>query len=89
MGWTIAGVVVGVLASLPMLYALAVSISHRGFIGIGPLIACCVIPYGVLQVFMLCINYYVHEAAAAFGFSSTISFLVCVTIAVIIGRPWR
>ena len=86
---TIVGIVIGILAAFPMLYVLGASINHRGLIGLGPLIACCLVPFGVLQVFMLCINYFSHDMAVTFGLSSTFAFLACVVTIVLIARPWR
>lgn len=86
---TIVGVVVGIICAFPMLYVLGASINHPGRIGLGPLIACCIVPFAVLQVFMLCINYYLHEAAVEFGISSSLSFLICVVLITLLSRPWH
>ena len=86
---SIVGIVVGIACSFPMLYILGASINHPGRIGLGPLVACCLVPFAVLQVFMLCINSIAHDVAVEFGISSTGAFLVCVVVIVLLSRPWR
>ena len=72
---SIVGIVVGIACSFPMLYILGASINHPGRIGLGPLVACSLVPFAVLQVFMLCINSIAHDVAVEFGISSTVSGL--------------
>lgn len=83
------GVVCGLFASLPMLYVLAASTRRVASFSLGVLIACCVVPFIVLQVLMLAVNFLWHEGAVRFGTYSTISFLVAVVICTIAAKPWR
>ena len=83
------GVVCGLVASLPMLYVLAASTRRVASFSIGVLIACCAVPFIVLQVLMLAVNFLWHEGAVRFGMYATVSFLAVVVICTIIARPWR
>ena len=75
------GILAGGACALPVLYALHASL--RGRLGLGGLMACCLIPFLVLQLLMLAL-WRTHPAAVPpFGVSATLSYLATVTIAVL------
>jgi len=83
------GVVCGIVAAIPVMYVLgAIATRPRPF-GFGVVLACCIVPFLVLQVLMLAVNYLWHAGAVQFGTASTLTFLGVVIVSVLLARPWR